>query len=249
MSRPHINLRQLINAGVHFGHTTRRWNPHMAPYIFGERAGVHILDLEQTVPLLEQAMVAVESTAAKGGRILFVGTKKQASEIVSEAAKKCGQYYINHRWLGGTLTNWKTVSNSIQSLAQMEKYIQDHGTTLTKKERLDLDRKREKLERVLGGIRQMNAAPDLIIVLDVNRERIAVQEANKLGIPIVGILDTNADPAGITYPVPGNDDARKALRLYCDAFAAAVLSGLRVDVADYRSDTTEEEAPADTAAA
>jgi len=151
--------------------------------------------------------------------------------------------------LGGTLTNWKTVSNSIQSLAQMEKYIQDHGTTLTKKERLDLDRKREKLERVLGGIRQMNAAPDLIIVLDVNRERIAVQEANKLGIPIVGILDTNADPAGITYPVPGNDDARKALRLYCDAFAAAVLSGLRVDVADYRSDTTEEEAPADTAAA
>jgi small subunit ribosomal protein S2 len=197
----------------------------MAPYIFGVRAGVHILDLEQTVPLLEQAMVAVESTAAKGGRILFVGTKKQASEIVSESAKKCGQYYINHRWLGGTLTNWKTVS------------------------RLDLDRKREKLERVLGGIRQMNAAPDLIIVLDVNRERIAVQEANKLGIPIVGILDTNADPAGITYPVPGNDDARKALRLYCDAFAAAVLSGLRVDVADYRSDTTEEEAPADTAAA
>jgi small subunit ribosomal protein S2 len=234
MSRPQINIRQLINAGVHFGHTTRRWNPKMAPYIYGVRSGVHILDLEQTVPLLDQALAAIESVAAKNGRILFVGTKKQASEIVAEAARKCGQYFINHRWLGGTLTNWKTVSNSIASLTQMEKYIEEHTKTLTKKELLDLDRKRQKLNLVLGGIRQMSAAPDLIVVLDVNRERIAVQEANKLGIPIVGILDSNADPEGITYPIPGNDDARKALSLYCDAFAASVLSGMRVDVADLR---------------
>jgi small subunit ribosomal protein S2 len=230
MSVPQFSLRQLINAGVHFGHTTRRWNPRMKPYLFGVRNGVHIIDLEQTVPLFDQALHAVRDVAAKGGRVLFVGTKRQASEKVAETARSCGQYFVNHRWLGGMLTNWKTISLSIQSLRNLEKHLEEQHRNLTKKERLTLERQREKLESILGGIKDMGGVPDILVVIDVTKEDIAIQEARRLGIPVVGILDSNANPEGITYPVPGNDDAKRAIDLYCDLFAAAVLDGLQEEM-------------------
>jgi small subunit ribosomal protein S2 len=247
MNIPHYTMRQLINAGVHFGHISRRWNPKMKPYLFGERNGIHIIDLQQTVPMLHQALLAVRNVAAKGGRVLFVGTKRQASEKVADAAKRCGQYYVNHRWLGGMLTNWKTISQSIQSLRELEKHLDDRKDALTKKESLGLLRERAKLELTLGGIKDMAGLPDILVVLDTNKEGIAVQEARVLGIPVVAILDSNSDPDYITYPVPGNDDARRAINMYCDLFAAAVLDGLQAEVSGRGQDVGESEDPAEEA--
>ncbi len=241
-----FSMRQLLEAGVHFGHTTRRWNPKMAPFIFGVRNGVHILDLEQTVPMLYSALGVVRDTVASGGRVLFVGTKRQASEIVADSAKKCGQYYVNHRWLGGMLTNWKTISNSIKRLRELDERLSEEETGLTKKETLNLTRERDKLERALGGIKEMGGLPDVIFVVDTTKEHIAVAEARKLNIPVVGIVDSNADPSDITYPVPGNDDAIRAIRLYCDLMADTVLSGIQQEVMAGGGDIGEaEEAPAE----
>jgi small subunit ribosomal protein S2 len=220
-------MRGLLEAGAHFGHQTHRWNPKMERYIFGSRANIHIIDLSQTIPLLHQALVKVREVAAGGGRVLFVGTKRQASEPVATAAKRCAQYYVNHRWLGGTLTNWRTVSGSIARLRELEGLL-DGGEDArrTKKELLTLTREREKLELSLGGIKDMGGIPDLMFVIDTNKEAIAIQEARKLNIPVVGILDTNSDPDGVAFPIPGNDDAARALQLYCDLIADAVLDGL-----------------------
>jgi small subunit ribosomal protein S2 len=247
MALPDFSMRQLLEAGVHFGHTTRRWNPRMAPYIFGKRNGVHILDLEQTVPMLHQALVFVRDVVAGGGRVLFVGTKRQASETIADAAKRCGQYYVNHRWLGGTLTNWKTISLSIRRLKELEKRLQEEVSGLTKKELLNLTRERDKLERALGGIKDMGGLPDVLFVVDTNKEHIAVDEARVLKIPVVAVLDSNSDPAGITYPVPGNDDALRAISLYCDLIANAVLDGIQAEVMATGGDAGEaEEAPGET---
>ena len=227
MALPHFTMRQLLEAGVHFGHHTRRWNPLMKPYIFGVRNNVHIIDLEQTVPMLHQAMSAVRDVAANGGRVLFVGTKRQAADPVAIAAKRCAQYYVNHRWLGGTLTNWRTISLSIARLRELEGLLDtEGGQGRTKKELLQLTREREKLELSLGGIKDMGGIPDLMFVIDTNKEAIAIQEARKLNIPVVAILDTNCDPDGVAFPVPGNDDAARALQLYCDLVADSVLDGL-----------------------
>jgi small subunit ribosomal protein S2 len=219
-------MRQLLDAGVHYGHVTRKWNPKMASYIFGKRNGIHIIDLEQTVPMLETALNVVEEVISNYGRVLFVGTKPQATEKVKEAAQKCGQYYVNHRWLGGMLTNWKTINQSMKRLKGLEEQIAN-PIGLTKKEILQLQREQEKLELALGGIREMGGLPDLIIVIDTIREAIAVKEAVKLGIPIVAIVDSNSCPDEITYPIPGNDDATKAIELYCDLFTSAILEGLQ----------------------
>ena len=225
MALPDFSMRQLLEAGAHFGHQTHRWNPKMERYIFGSRANIHIIDLSQTMPLLHQALVKVRDVGASGGRVLFVGTKRQASEPVAAAAKRCAQYYVNHRWLGGTLTNWRTVSGSIARLRELEGVLErDSGRT--KKELLQLTRERDKLELSLGGIKDMGGIPDLMFVIDTNKEAIAIQEARKLNIPVVAILDTNCDPQGITYPIPGNDDAARAIQLYCDLVADAVLDGL-----------------------
>jgi small subunit ribosomal protein S2 len=223
-------MRQLLEAGVHYGHVTRKWNPKMAPYIFGKRNGIHIIDLEQTVPMLETALNVIKDVTSNYGRVLFVGTKAQATEKIKESAKRCGQYYVNHRWLGGMLTNWKTINQSIKRLKLLEDQI-EQPVGLTKKEVLQLQREREKLELALGGIREMGGLPDLVIVIDTIREEIAVKEANKLGIPVVAIIDSNSCPDGITYPIPGNDDATKALELYCELFASAVLDGLQQGLA------------------
>jgi small subunit ribosomal protein S2 len=227
MALPDFTMRQLLEAGAHFGHQTHRWNPKMERYIFGARANIHIIDLSQTMPLLHQALVKVREVAASGGRVLFVGTKRQASEPVSVGAKRCAQYYVNHRWLGGTLTNWRTISGSIARLRELEAVL-DGGESggRTKKELLQLTRERGKLDLSLGGIKDMGGIPDLMFVIDTNKEAIAIQEARKLNIPVVAILDTNSDPQGITYPIPGNDDAARALQLYCDLVADAVLDGL-----------------------
>ena len=227
MALPEFTMRQLLEAGAHFGHQTHRWNPKMERYIFGARANIHIIDLSQTMPLLHQALVKVREVAASGGRVLFVGTKRQASDPVSVAAKRCAQYYVNHRWLGGTLTNWRTISGSIARLRELETVL-DGGESggRTKKELLQLTRERGKLDLSLGGIKDMGGIPDLMFVIDTNKEAIAIQEARKLNIPVVAILDTNCDPQGITYPIPGNDDAARALQLYCDLIADAVLDGL-----------------------
>jgi len=230
MALPTFTMRQLLEAGVHFGHRTRRWNPKMDSYLFGVRNGVHIIDLQQTVPLLHRAMKAVRDTVGNGGRVLFVGTKRQASEHVAEAAHRCGQYFVNHRWLGGILTNWKTVSVSIRRLRELEETLAGEATGLTKKELLRLEREREKLNRALGGIKEMGGLPDLLFVIDTNKESIAIQEANKLNIPVVAILDSNSDPAGVTFPVPGNDDAMRAIHIYCDLMAGAVLDGIQQEV-------------------
>ena len=228
MALPEFSMRQLLEAGAHFGHQTHRWNPKMKPFIFGERSNIHIIDLSQTVPLLHQALVKVREVAANGGRVLFVGTKRQASEPVAQAAQRCAQYYMNHRWLGGTLTNWRTISVSIARLRELEGILdQDGGPQgLTKKEILMLTREREKLERSLGGIKEMGGTPDLIFVIDTNKEAIAILEAKRLNIPVVAVIDTSCDPDPIDFPIPGNDDAARAISLYCDLVAEAVLDGI-----------------------
>jgi small subunit ribosomal protein S2 len=241
MAIPDFTMRQLLEAGVHFGHHTRRWNPKMAPYLFGVRNGVHIIDLEQTVPLLHRALQAVRDVAAGGGRVLFVGTKRQAQEAIAEAAKRCGQYYVNHRWLGGMLTNFKTISQSIKRLRELDDRINQPDSGLTKRELLELTRNRDKLERALGGIKEMGGLPDILFIIDTNKEAIAVQEANKLKIPSVAVLDSNSDPDGIAYPVPGNDDAMRAIHLYCDLVAGAVLDGLQAELAASGADIGEQE--------
>jgi small subunit ribosomal protein S2 len=226
MSLPDFSLRQLLEAGVHFGHQTQRWNPRMGPYIYGARNGIHIVDLTQTVPMLDQALQVVRDTVARGGRILFVGTKRQAQRPVAEAAERCAQYYMNHRWLGGTLTNWKTVSNSINRLKAIDEALAEGAEGLTKKERLGMERDQQKLTASLGGIREMGGVPDLLFVIDVNKEDLAIAEAKKLGIPVVGVVDTNCSPDGVEYVIPGNDDAARAIGLYCDLVARAALDGM-----------------------
>lgn len=227
MALPEYSLRQLLEAGAHFGHRTQRWNPKMGSYIFGVRNDIHIIDLTQTVPLLHQALLAMRDTVAGGGRVLFVGTKRQATEPVSAAAKRCAQYFVNHRWLGGTLTNWQTISHSIKRLRTVEETLTSaHTSGLTKKELLQMMRERDKLERALGGIKDMGGLPSLLFVIDTNKESIAVAEARKLEIPVAAILDSNSDPDGINYPIPGNDDASRAIALYCELAARAVIDGL-----------------------
>jgi small subunit ribosomal protein S2 len=231
MAIPSFTMRQLLEAGVHFGHQTRRWNPKMAPYLFGVRNGVHIIDLTQTVPMLHRALEATRDVAAAGGRILFVGTKRQAQEPITRAANRSGQYYVNHRWLGGMLTNWKTISQSIRRLRELDARIAEGTQGLTKKEALQLTRQRDKLERALGGIKDMGGLPDLLFVIDTNKEAIAVAEARVLGIPVVAVVDSNSEPDAVTYPVPGNDDASRAINLYCDLVVSAVLDGIQAEMA------------------
>ncbi len=223
---PAFTMRQLLEAGVHFGHQSHRWNPKMAPYIFGARNNIHIVDLTQTTPLLHQALVKVSDTVAGGGRVLFVGTKRQASEAIADAARRSAQYFINHRWLGGTLTNWKTISLSIRRLRQLEEILEGDGQGRTKKEILNVTRERNKLNQSLGGIKEMGGTPDLLFVIDTNKEAIAIAEARKLKIPIIAVVDTNCDPNGIDYPIPGNDDAGRAVTLYCDLIARAAIDGI-----------------------
>ncbi len=226
MALPEFTLRQLLEAGVHFGHQTHRWNPRMEQFIYGKRNGIHIMDLTQTVPLLDAALNAVREVVAKNGRILFVGTKRQASKAVAEAAERSAQYYMNHRWLGGTLTNWQTVSKSIQRLKQLDEKFEAGAEGLTKKERLGMEREQGKLEASLGGIREMGGTPDLVFIIDTNKESLAVAEAKKLGIPVVAVVDSNSAPDGIDYPIPGNDDAARAIELYCDLIARSALDGM-----------------------
>ena len=255
MALPDFTMRQLLEAGVHFGHQTHRWNPKMKQFIYGERSKIHIMDLSKTVPLLHQALVQVRDTVASGGRVLFVGTKRQASQPIAEAAQRCAQYYMNHRWLGGTLTNWKTVSHSIKRLKDLNAMFESNGGEgLTKKELLNLERERDKLERALGGISNMGGLPSLMFVVDVNKEAIAVQEARKLGIPVVAVVDTNCDPDTVDFPFPGNDDAARAISLYCNLIADAVMDGLAESAAGLDIDLGELEdveamAEADVAAA
>jgi small subunit ribosomal protein S2 len=243
MALPEFSMRQLLEAGAHFGHQTHRWNPKMERYIFGSRANIHIIDLSQSIPLLHQALVKVREVAASGGRVLFVGTKRQASDPVATAARRCAQYYVNHRWLGGTLTNWRTISGSIARLRELEGVLETGGEGRTKKELLQLTRERDKLELSLGGIKDMGGIPDLMFVIDTNKEAIAILEARKLNIPVVAILDTNCDPNGITYPIPGNDDAARALQLYCDLIADSVLDGLAAGQVALGVDIGAAEAP------
>ena len=226
MALPEFSMRQLLEAGVHFGHQTQRWNPRMGEFIYGDRNGIHILDLTQTVPMLDAALNVVRETVAKGGRILFVGTKRQAQKPIADAAEKCAQYYMNHRWLGGTLTNWKTVSQSIQRLKQIDEQMETGAEGLTKKERLGMEREQAKLQASLGGIREMGGVPDLLFVIDVNKEDLAIAEAKKLGIPVVAVVDTNCSPEGVDYIIPGNDDAARAIALYCDLASRAALDGM-----------------------
>ncbi len=245
MALPDYSMRQLLEAGVHFGHQTHRWNPKMAPYIFGARNNIHILDLAQTVPLLHRALLAVSDTVARGGRVLFVGTKRQASDLVADAAQRSAQYYVNSRWLGGMLTNWKTISASIQRLRKLDEMLSGgEAQAFTKKERLTLTRERDKLDRALGGIRDMGGVPDMIFVIDTNKESIAIEEAKRLHIPIVAVVDSNCDPLPIDYPIPGNDDAARAIALYCDLIARAAVDGIARQQGDMGMDIGEmEEAP------
>jgi len=242
MALPEFSMRQLLEAGAHFGHQTHRWNPKMERYIFGSRSNIHIIDLSQSIPLLHQALVKVREVAAGGGRILFVGTKRQASEPIATAARRCAQYYVNHRWLGGTLTNWRTVSGSIARLRELEGVLENESGR-TKKELLQLKREHDKLELSLGGIKDMGGIPDLMFVIDTNKEAIAIQEARKLNIPVIAILDTNCNPDGITFPIPGNDDAARAIQLYCDLMADSVLDGLAAGQSAAGVDLGAAEAP------
>ncbi|SFQ61618.1 small subunit ribosomal protein S2 [Roseivivax halotolerans] len=226
MALPEFSMRQLLEAGVHFGHQTQRWNPRMGEFIYGERNGIHIMDLTQTVPMLDAALNVIRETVAKGGSVLFVGTKRQAQMPIAEAAEKCAQFYMNHRWLGGTLTNWQTVSKSIQRLKNIDEQMDAGAEGLTKKERLGMEREQEKLTASLGGIREMGGLPDLLFVIDVKKEQLAVAEANKLGIPVVAVVDTNCSPDGVDYIIPGNDDAARAISLYCDLASRAALDGM-----------------------
>lgn len=243
MTLPAYNMRQLLEAGVHFGHQSHRWNPKMAPFIYGARNNIHIIDLTQTTPMLHQALVKISDTIAAGGRVLFVATKRQASEAIAESAKRSAQYFINHRWLGGTLTNWKTISQSIRRLRQLDDILADPQGR-TKKEILNLTRERDKLNQALGGIKDMGGTPDLLFVIDTNKESIAIKEARKLGIPIVAIVDTNCDPDGIDFPVPGNDDAGRAITLYCDLIARAAIDGLERSQGASGVDVGASESPA-----
>ncbi len=242
MALPTFTMRQMLEAGVHFGHVTRRWDPKMEKFIFGTRQGIHILDLQQTVPMMYRAMQAVNEAVAEGGRVLWVGTKRQAGQPVADAAKRCGQYYVNHRWLGGMMTNWKTISNSIRRLKVLEEQLSENSdelTGLTKKEMLKLTREHEKLDRSLGGIKDMGGLPDIVFVLDTNKESIAVAEANKLNIPVIGVLDSNSNPEGIDYPIPGNDDSIRAINFYCDMIAGSVLSGIQTEMTESGADIGE----------
>ncbi len=259
MALPDFSMRQLLEAGVHFGHQTARWNPKMGQYIYGDRNGIHILDLTQTVPMLDAALNVIRETVAKGGSILFVGTKRQAQRPIAEAAEKCAQFYMNHRWLGGTLTNWQTVSQSIKRLKMIDEKLAEGAEGLTKKERLGMERDQSKLQASLGGIREMGGRPDLIFVIDVNKEDLAVLEAKKLGIPVVAIVDTNCSPDGVDYVIPGNDDAARAITLYCDLVSRAALDGMSaqmgaagIDVGALEDapaeEAVEEEAPAEALA-
>ena len=246
MALPTFTMRQLLEAGVHFGHQTRRWNPKMEPYIYGARNGIHVLDLRQTVPMLNTALQAVREIVGGGGRVLFVGTKRQASEQIADAAKRCGQYYVNHRWLGGMLTNWRTITASIRRLKEYDDLLAQGEVGLTKKELLMRTRDRDKLERALGGIKEMGGLPDILVVIDTNKEGIAIKEATKLNIPVVAVLDSNCDPAGITFPIPGNDDAIRSIALYCGLFSDAVLDGLQQEAIAAGGDIGEaEQAPAE----
>jgi len=252
MALPEFTMRQLLEAGVHYGHQTQRWNPQMGEFIYGDRNGIHILDLTQTVPMLDAALNFIRETVAKGGRILFVGTKRQAAKPIAEAAEKCAQYYMNHRWLGGTLTNWQTVSKSIQRLKQIDEAMAQGAEGLTKKERLGMEREQAKLQASLGGIREMGGVPDALFVIDVNKEDLAILEAKKLGIPVVAIVDTNCSPKGVDYVIPGNDDAARAISLYCDLVSRAALDGMSaqlgaagVDLGALEEAPVEEEAAAD----
>ncbi|MGI9498606.1 MAG: 30S ribosomal protein S2 [Geminicoccaceae bacterium] len=231
MAIPTFTMRQLLEAGVHFGHQTRRWNPRMAPYLFGARNGVHIIDLTQTVPMLHQALATSREVAASGGRVLFVGTKRQAQEPIARAAQRSGQYFVNHRWLGGMLTNWRTISQSIRRLRELESKLAEGTVGLTKRETLQLTRERDKLERALGGIKDMGGLPDLLFVVDSNKESIAVAEARVLNIPVIAVVDSNSNPKDITFPIPGNDDASRAINLYCDLMVGAVLDGIQAEMA------------------
>jgi small subunit ribosomal protein S2 len=244
MAVPEFTMRQLLEAGVHFGHQTHRWNPKMKNYIYGSRNGIHIIDLAQTVPLLHQALLVVTETVAKGGRVLFVGTKRAASEQIADAAKRSAQYYVNARWLGGMLTNWKTISNSIKHLRQIDETIAKEDVGLTKRELLHLSREKEKLDKALGGIKDMGGTPDLLFVIDTNKEQLAIKEANRLGIPVIAVIDTNSDPAGITHPIPGNDDAGRAVALYCDLVARACIEGISLAQVGQGVDIGAAEAPA-----
>jgi len=259
MALPEFTMRQLLEAGVHFGHQTARWNPKMQNYIYGSRNGIHIMDLTQTVPMLDQALQVIRDTVAKGGRILFVGTKRQAAKPIAEAAEKSAQYYMNHRWLGGTLTNWQTVSQSISRLRAIEEAASTGFAGLTKKERLGMEREQGKLQASLGGIAEMGGTPDLLFVIDVNKEDLAIAEAKKLGIPVVAVVDTNCTPEGVDYVIPGNDDAARAIALYCDLAARAALDGMSAQLGaagvdmgameDVAEELPAEEAPAEEAAA
>ncbi len=249
MAAPTVTMQQLIEAGAHFGHQTHRWNPRMKPYIFGARNGVHIIDLSQTVPLMARALDFVSQSARSGGKVLFVGTKRQAQEPVAQAARSAGQHFVNHRWLGGMLTNWKTISGSIKRLKTLEEQLSGETSGLTKKEVLQLTRERDKLEMSLGGIRDMGGIPDVMIVIDANMEDLAIKEANVLGIPVVGVLDTNVDPSGIAFPVPGNDDASRAVRLYCEAFGEAARTGKGEGMVDSGVDVGAMDSPPAEAAA
>jgi small subunit ribosomal protein S2 len=250
MAAPTVTMQQLIEAGSHFGHQTHRWNPRMKPYIFGARNGVHIIDLSQTVPLFARALDFISQASRSGGKVLFVGTKRQAQDAVREAALSSGQHFVNHRWLGGMLTNWKTISQSIKRLKTLDEQLSGEMSGLTKKEVLQLTRERDKLEMSLGGIRDMGGIPDVMFVIDANKEDLAIKEANVLGIPVVAVLDTNVDPEGIAFPIPGNDDAARAIKLYCDAVAEAARSGRGEGMQDSGGDVgAMESPPAETAAA
>ena len=241
MALPTFTMRNLLEAGVHYGHNTRRWNPKMAPFLFGARNKIHIIDLGQTAPMMYRAMQAVRDVAAGNGRVLFVGTKRQASEKVAEAAKSCGQYYVNHRWLGGMMTNWQTISGSIKRLRTLDEITANPEKMkgLTKKELLQLSREHDKLERALGGIKDMGGLPSILVVIDTNKEAIAIAEANKLGIPVIAVLDSNSDPEGVDYPIPGNDDAMRAITTYCDLLSGSILDGIQAEVAASGGDLGE----------
>ena len=249
MAAPTVTMQELIEVGAHFGHQTHRWNPRMKPYIFGARNRVHIIDLSQTVPLFARALEFVSATVQAGGKVLFVGTKRQAQQPIAEAARACGQHFVNHRWLGGMLTNWKTISQSIKRFKTLEEQLSGDTAGLTKKEVLQLTRERDKLELSLGGIRDMGGIPDVMFVIDANKEELAIKEANVLGIPVVAVLDTNVNPHGIAFPVPGNDDASRAVRLYCDAVCAAATKGGQGAMSDSGVDMGALDAPAPEAAA
>ncbi len=250
MALPEFTLRQLLEAGVHFGHQTQRWNPRMGEFIYGARNGIHIMDLTQTVPMLDAALNAIRETVAKNGRVLFVGTKRQAAQPIADAAERCAQYYMNHRWLGGTLTNWQTVSKSIKRLNEIDEILGAGGEGLTKKERLGLERDQAKLQASLGGIREMGGVPDMLFVIDVKKEALAVAEAKKLNIPVVAVVDTNCSPDGIDYIIPGNDDAARAIALYCDLVSRAALDGMTAQMGAAGVDLgAMEEAPVEEALA